>query len=118
MARIVLVSGAAGGIGRRIVARFVGLGDTVLAQDLSVEGLDHVLAECTGMPGRVNKVIADVTDSSALFDALGAVTAIHGTVDVLIANAGGAFAPTLRQTTVDSWHRDIDLNLNGTMHTV
>ena len=118
MARIVLVSGAAGGIGRRIVARFVGLGDTVLAQDLSVEGLDHVLAECTGMPGRVNKVIADVTDASALSDALGTVTAIHGTVDVLIANAGGASAPTVRQTTVDSWHRDIDLNLNGTMHTV
>src|SRR6202795_3699548 len=106
MARIVLVSGAAGGIGRRIVARFVGLGDTVLAQDLSVEGLDHVRAECTGIADRVNKVIADVTDASALSDALGAVTPIHGTVDVLIANAGGAFAPTVRQTTGDSWHRD------------
>jgi NADP-dependent 3-hydroxy acid dehydrogenase YdfG len=92
MARIVLVSGAAGGIGRRLVARFVGLGDTVLAQDLSVAGLDYLLAECTGMPGRVNKVIADVTDASALADALGAVTAIHGTADVLIANAGGASA--------------------------
>jgi len=118
MARIVLITGAAGGIGRRLVNRFVLLGDTVLAQDLSEPGLDEVAAECADMPGGVHEVVADITNAIALTEALRVAIAKHGTVDVLIANAGGASAPTIRQTTVDSWHHDVDLNLNGTMHTV
>src|SRR5580692_1022106 len=107
MARIVLITGAAGGIGRRLVNRFVSLGDTVLAQDLSETGLDQVAAECADMPGGVDKVVADITNAIALSEALRAAIATHGTVDVLIANAGGASAPTIRQTTVDSWHHDV-----------
>lgn len=118
MARIVLITGAAGGIGRSLVNRFVLLGDTVLAQDLSGPGLDEVAAECADMPGDVHKVVADITNATALSEALNAAIAMHGVVDVLIANAGGASAPTIRQTTVESWHQDVDLNLNGTMHTV
>jgi NAD(P)-dependent dehydrogenase (short-subunit alcohol dehydrogenase family) len=118
MARIVLITGAAGGIGRRLVNRFVLLGDTVFAQDLSETGLDEVVVECSNRPGRVHKVVADITNAAALSEALTAAVATHGTVDVLIANAGGATAPTIRQTTVDSWHHDVDLNLNGTMYTV
>ena len=102
MARIVLITGAAGGIGRRLVNRFVLLGDTVLAQDLSGPGLDEVVAECADMPGDVHKVVADITNATALSEALNAAIAVHGVVDVLIANAGGASAPTMRQTTVES----------------
>jgi NAD(P)-dependent dehydrogenase (short-subunit alcohol dehydrogenase family) len=118
MARIALITGAAGGIGRRLVNRFVSLGDTVLAQDLSEPELDQVAAEFSAMPGAVQKVVADITNATLLAEALNAAVARHGTVDVLVANAGGASAPTVRQTTIESWHRDVDLNLNGTMHTV
>jgi NAD(P)-dependent dehydrogenase (short-subunit alcohol dehydrogenase family) len=118
MARIALITGAAGGIGRRLVNRFVSLGDTVLAQDLSEPELDQVAAEFSAMPGAVHKVVADITNATLLAEALNAAVARHGTVDVLVANAGGASAPTVRQTTIESWHRDVDLNLNGTMHTV
>ena len=118
MARIALITGAAGGIGRRLVNRFVSLGDTVLAQDLSEPELDQVAAEFSAMPGAVHKVVADITNATLISEALNAAVARHGTVDVLVANAGGASAPTVRQTTIESWHHDVDLNLNGTMHTV
>jgi NAD(P)-dependent dehydrogenase (short-subunit alcohol dehydrogenase family) len=118
MARIVLITGAAGGIGRKLVKRFFLLGDTVFAQDLSETGLDEVVADCSDRPSRVHKVVADITNAAALSEALNTVVATHGTVDVLIANAGGASSPTVRQTTIDSWRHDVDLNLNGTMHTV
>jgi NAD(P)-dependent dehydrogenase (short-subunit alcohol dehydrogenase family) len=118
MPRIVLITGAAGGIGRRLVNRFVLLGDTVFALDVSETGLDEVIAEGSDLSGRVHKVVADITNTAALSEALNTAMATHGAVDLLVANAGGASSPTVRHTTVESWHRDVDLNLNGTMHTV
>jgi NAD(P)-dependent dehydrogenase (short-subunit alcohol dehydrogenase family) len=118
MARIVLVTGAAGGIGRRLVYRFASLGDTVLGLDVTEPGLDQVATEWTGLAGGVHKIVADLTNAVSLSHTLNEAIETHGMVDVLIANAGGASAATVRQTTIESWHHDIDLNLNGTMHTV
>lgn len=118
MARTVLITGAGGGIGRRLVYRFVSLGDTVLALDLSEEKLNLVSAECAGTAGSVHKVVADIRSAGPLADVLHAAMAECGGIEVLVANAGGASAATVRQTTVESWHRDVDLNLNGTMYTI
>lgn len=118
MARIVLVTGAAGGIGRRLVYRFASLGDTVLGLDVTEPGLDQVATEWTGLAGAVHKIVADLTNAVSLSHTLNEAIETHGMVDVLIANAGGASAAMVRQTTIESWHDDIDLNLNGTMHTV
>jgi NAD(P)-dependent dehydrogenase (short-subunit alcohol dehydrogenase family) len=118
MARTVLITGAGGGIGRRLVYRFVSLGDTVLALDLSEGKLDLVSTECAGTAGNLYKVVADIRSPVPLADTLHAAIAERGNIDVLIANAGGASAANIRQTTVESWHRDVDLNLNGSMHTI
>jgi NAD(P)-dependent dehydrogenase (short-subunit alcohol dehydrogenase family) len=117
MSRTVLITGAGGGIGRRLVYRFASLGDTVLGLDLSEEKLDLMAAECAGTPGTIHKVVADMRNAGALADALNTAMPKTG-IDVLVANAGGASAATIRQTTVESWHRDVDVNLNGTMHTI
>ena len=118
MARIVLVTGAAGGIGRTLVYRFLSSGDTVLAQDWDESRLDKVLAECRGLTAKVHKILADLTDGTAVFEKIGAAIRTHGTVDILVANAGVASSSTIRKTTIESWHHDVDTNLNGTMHSV
>lgn len=118
MARIVLVTGAAGGIGRVLVYRFVSSGDTVLAQDRVESGLDQVVTECGGLTGKVYKIVVDLTDATAVFEKIGAAVAVHGTIDILVANAGATSLSTIRKTTIESWHHDVDINLNGTMHSV
>ncbi|MBV8098696.1 MAG: SDR family oxidoreductase [Verrucomicrobia bacterium] len=118
MARIVLVTGAAGGIGRTLVYRFVSSGDIVLALDRVQSGLDHVVTECAGLTGKVYPVVADLIDTKAVFEKIDAAIRTHGTVDILIANAGVASLSTIRKTTIESWHHDVDINLNGTMHSV
>ena len=118
MARIVLVTGAAGGIGRVLVYRFVSSGDTVLAQDRFESGLDQVVTECGGLTGKVYKIVVDLTDATAVFEKIGAAVAVHGTIDILVANAGATSLSTIRKTTIESWHHDVDINLNGTMHSV
>jgi NAD(P)-dependent dehydrogenase (short-subunit alcohol dehydrogenase family) len=116
MKRNVLITGACGGIGRALCMAFVNAGDHVFAQDREAEQLKELVAQlgaehCTA-------VVADLTDSAELKLSLAQVTKKFGDVHVLVANAGAAQALTLQSTTEESWKQDMDLNLNGTFHSV
>ena len=52
----VLVTGAAGGIGREVARAFAAAGSRVAAIDLKQEAVDAVIAECEGGPIRVNLI--------------------------------------------------------------
>ncbi len=116
MSRVVLVTGAGGGIGRALCKRFVDAGDTVLALDREAAAVQQ-LADEFGTQ-RLEALAADVSDASALADAVARAVAARGPVDVAVANAGGALGTTLAHTDAASWRRDVDLNLNGTYYTV
>ncbi|WP_233866325.1 SDR family oxidoreductase [Paraburkholderia adhaesiva] len=116
MSRVVLVTGASGGIGRALCKRFLDAGDTVLALDR-----DEALAESLRVDfggERLEALVADVSDAATMSDAVSAGVAARGPVDVVVANAGGALGTTLALTDAAGWRRDIDLNLNGAYYTV
>ncbi|MCP3706086.1 SDR family oxidoreductase [Paraburkholderia sp. CNPSo 3274] len=119
MSRVVLVTGASGGIGRALCKRFLEAGDTVLALDRDAAGVRQLAAEF-GEAGaaRLEPLAADVSDQAAVTEAVARGVAARGPVDVAVANAGGALGTTLAHTDAASWRRDIDLNLNGTYYTV
>ena len=116
MNRVVLVTGACGGIGSALCRRFVELGDTVLALDLDAAALEALAAGLGA--DRVSPVVADLADAAAVQRAVEQAVELRGPVDVLVANAGGAKAGTLASTDITSWQRDVNLNLNGTYYTV
>ncbi|MEI7774631.1 MAG: SDR family oxidoreductase [Verrucomicrobiota bacterium] len=116
MSRNILITGACGGIGRALCASFVAAGDHVFAQDRNATQLAELADELSR--DHCTPVLADITDSKALQDALAKATAEKGEVQVLIANAGAAEALTLQTTTEESWKKDMDLNLNGTFNCV
>jgi NAD(P)-dependent dehydrogenase (short-subunit alcohol dehydrogenase family) len=116
MSRVVLVTGACGGIGRAICKRFVDAGDTVLALDREAAAVQQLADEFGAQ--RLEALAADVSDAAALADAVARAVAARGPVDVAVANAGGALGTTLAHTDAASWRRDVDLNLNGTYYTV
>ncbi|PXX44201.1 SDR family oxidoreductase [Undibacterium pigrum] len=115
MKRHVLITGACGGIGSVLCQRFIANGDQVYAQDLPDTALDALVAKL-GAQDCV-AVAADLTDAAALQTSL--ATALQGNgIDVLVANAGAAQSLNLASTTASSWKQDLDLNLNGTFHSV
>jgi NAD(P)-dependent dehydrogenase (short-subunit alcohol dehydrogenase family) len=116
MNRVVLVTGACGGIGRVLCRRFVEEGDTVLALDIDATAL-AALATDLGA-AHVTPVAVDIGDAAAVQGAVAKAVAERGPVDVVVANAGAAEGLTLAKTDAASWQRDVHLNLNGTYHTV
>lgn len=103
--KIVLVTGAAGGIGRAICGLFAAEGAKVAASDLTapdeVEGATLVLA-------------LDVTRESDWALAVSQVVSRFGRLDVLINNAGIALTKDLEATTLDEWRQVMAVNLDGT----
>jgi NAD(P)-dependent dehydrogenase (short-subunit alcohol dehydrogenase family) len=105
-----LVTGAANGIGRATVDRFLAEGAMVFAVDrvLTTNGSAH--------PG-LTWIEADVTDGEAMADAA-AAAAGSGRLDICVANAGVGKIEDFVDGSRESWMRVIDVNLIGVMLTL
>lgn len=114
--RIVMITGAAGGIGSALCSHFAALGARVLAVDVDSSSLDTSTA-AYGQEG-VTAVAVDILDRAALRNAIGQVVRSFGAIDTLINNAGAAAATALANTTPATWDSDVALNLTGAFNCV
>ena len=84
--KVVVVTGAAAGIGRAVARRFAREGARVAAWD--VTAAPDLAAELEGLGGEAAFARVDVTDSAAVEAATAAVIERWGRYDVLVNNAG------------------------------
>ena len=102
MSRSVLVTGGNRGIGLAIARAFAAAGDKVA-----------VTHRGSGAPPGLFGVVCDVTDAAAVDAAFTAAEAQHGTVEVLVANAGITDDTLLLRMSEESFTRVLDANLTG-----
>lgn len=110
MARVVLITGGAGGMGRAIAARFLADGDTVMLADRT----DDALAEASAQLGDVETVTADVTVVDDCERMVAATVQRLGKLDVMVCTAGVWVEGPTAYMTEEQWDRTIDVNLKGT----
>jgi NAD(P)-dependent dehydrogenase (short-subunit alcohol dehydrogenase family) len=110
MARVVLITGGAGGMGRAIAARFLADGDTVMLADRT----DEALAEAAARLGEVETVTADVTVVDDCEHMVAATVERLGGIDVTVCTAGVWVEGPTVDMTEEQWDRTIDVNLKGT----
>jgi NAD(P)-dependent dehydrogenase (short-subunit alcohol dehydrogenase family) len=113
--KVAAVTGAASGIGRAIVRRFVTEGAQVVAGDLAGDGLD-TLARELGDAVVVRR--GDVTDEADQAALVAAALDHFGRLDIAVANAGAGGAALLVDMEVAEWRRLVDLLLTGAFLTV
>jgi NAD(P)-dependent dehydrogenase (short-subunit alcohol dehydrogenase family) len=112
--KVVVVTGAAKGIGRAIAERFASVGSSVVVNDLDQESAEAVAVSINGSGGTAIAAAADVSDSEQVASVFAATMEHFGTVDVLVNNAG-LVSPMLHFFDADEawWRRIIDVNLTG-----
>ncbi len=86
--KVVIVTGAAAGIGRATALRFAEEGVRVAAWDVSGSGADNLLRDIEAAGGEGHFDVVDVSDSEAVAAAVASIVERWHRIDVLINNAG------------------------------
>ena len=112
--KTVIVTGAAGGIGKEAVERFAREGAKIVAVDLKQSPLDDALAIAKSAGGEAIAVDADVSNESDVQRYVDEAVSRFGGVDVLFNNAGieGAVVP-LDQYPIDMFEKVLAVNVTG-----
>ncbi|MEV7682395.1 SDR family oxidoreductase [Streptomyces sp. NPDC088341] len=115
--QLVLVTGAAGGIGRATAFAFAEAGARIVAVDLDREGAARTaeLARLIGAPEAWAEQ-TDVGDGQAMEKLAEKVATEYGIVDVLVNNAGIGLSGAFLDTTAEDWKKVLDVNLWGVIH--
>jgi len=116
--RIVLITGAARGIGAACADAFARAGARVAVCDIDIAGADATARQLQQAGGTARPWRLDVRDRSDWERVLAKITSTWGPVDVLIGNAGiMPVGPVLEiPEAVD--RRQVEVNLNGIIHGV
>lgn len=119
--RVVLVTGAARGMGRSHCVRLAEEGASVVAVDLADadDDLQRTAEEVGWVGARCVTAHADVRDPAAMEAAVARGIDRFGGLDGVIASAG-IYPPARRSWELDDelWQRALDVNLTGVWHTV
>ncbi|MBO0840868.1 MAG: SDR family oxidoreductase [Sciscionella sp.] len=113
--KVVVVTGAARGIGAGVAKRLASQGAKLALVGLEADELHKVAAECGREAGAWE---ADVTDWDQLATAFAAVIERYGRIDVLVANAGIASAGFIRSVDPAAFEKVVEVDLLGVWRTV
>lgn len=112
----VLVTGAAHGIGRAISLLLAREGAAIAIIDQNLPGAEETATMIRQEGGTAFAVKGDITDVASLSAAIDECEAALGQISTLVNNAAYSEAGDLDRISLEMWHKEIDINLNGTYH--
>lgn len=112
--KVIIVTGAAAGIGRATALAFAARGGAVTIADLNEAGLEEVQQQIKKDGGQVLVVKTDVANADACQQMVDCTMERFGRLDVIFNNAGISGNRGLAaDLSLDDWHKVININLNG-----
>ncbi|MEE6272620.1 SDR family oxidoreductase [Georgenia sp. MJ206] len=117
--KVAVVTGGARGIGAGIVRRLAAEGARVIFTYASSVGeADALTTAVVGSGGYAAGVRVDSADRAAIRDAITAVVAREGRLDIVVSNAGGGTLKRVQHLSDDEIDRMIAVNIRGTLDTI
>ena len=113
--KVILVTGAAQGIGRGIALRLAKEGVDIALVDLKADKLADVAKEIEALGRKTTIFAADISHRDEVFAAVEHAEKTLGGFDVMINNAGIAQVKPLADVTPEDMDRIFKINVNGTM---
>jgi NAD(P)-dependent dehydrogenase (short-subunit alcohol dehydrogenase family) len=114
--RVVLITGAASGIGRQLALTLAAEGARIAALDLQGPALEALAAELKGRP--LAHAVADVTDAAATQAAVARLEGQLGPTDLLIASAGVGRETSATDFRPEVMAEVINVNLLGVVNSI
>ncbi len=111
--RVVVVSGAASGMGAASATEFAARGATVVLVDINRVGAQAVADQCRSSGAEVAVISGDVSDSAFCTEAIDEVVDRFGAVDVLVNAAGTIHRGDALGTSDADWRRVMAVNVDG-----
>lgn len=108
--KIVVITGAATGIGRATAQAFAREGARLALIDIDANGLGLTASDCSIAP-QVTSIVADLSTGRGVTDAFDDVLhASDGHIDILFNNVGVGFVRSFDEIDDDAWQRTMELN--------
>lgn len=112
---IVVLSGAASGIGRAIAKLLCQSGAVIHALDVDGQGLESLVSEAEGA-GVIHTYCVNVTDYSSYSTVVEKILKTSVVIDYLFNNAGVTLLGEAQNLPFDRWKWLLDINLMGAVH--
>ncbi len=116
--KTVLVTGAAGGIGRATALAFARQGSRLALVDIDGERLSETEADVKALGAECRSFVLDVASEDHVGELASGTKAQFGGIDVLVNVAGVAIGGDIADTTLDDWHWILGVNLRGPINTI
>jgi 3-oxoacyl-[acyl-carrier protein] reductase len=112
--KVVIVTGASGGLGMNFCRAFLKEGARVGVNDVSRDLVDRAVAQLSPL-GPVVGLVADVCQRSSIETMVSRVVQEFGCLNILVNNAGGSLHTPYKFGEIDepSWDKVVDVNLKG-----
>jgi NAD(P)-dependent dehydrogenase (short-subunit alcohol dehydrogenase family) len=116
--QVVVVTGAAQGLGLAVARKFADAGAVVFMTDIQAEKLDAAAATISGSGGRAHAVAVDGADPASLRRLRATIERVAGgRLDVLVNNAGGWRYGTAKEITTSDWSWTFRVNVETVFFT-
>ena len=116
--KVIVISGAASGIGRSTARAFAQEGSRLHLTDIDELGLESLGAELRTLGCKVDVHQVDCTEAEQVLALAEKVMSLDGRVDVLHNNAGVVVGGPVEKLSLDDWRWQIGVNLWGVVHGV
>ncbi|AAK65926.1 SDR family oxidoreductase [Sinorhizobium meliloti] len=115
MDKVILITGASGGIGEGIARELGVAGAKILLGARRQARIEAIATEIRDAGGTALAQVLDVTDRHSVAAFAQAAVDTWGRIDVLVNNAGVMPLSPLAAVKVDEWERMIDVNIKGVL---
>ena len=111
--KVAVVTGASSGLGADAARAYAAYGADVALLARRKEKLDAVVDEIKATGKNAIAVQCDVSNEESVKNAVEEVLEHYGKIDILLNNAGVAFAGSVENMTVEQWDMAMDVNVKG-----
>jgi 3-oxoacyl-[acyl-carrier protein] reductase len=111
--KVVVVTGAAHGLGRATALRLAAEGAKLVLGDIEGEALARTAAQIEALNQPVQTVVGDLTEQAVAENLIDTAMTAFGRIDGLVNNLGGARNAKIWEMSVEDWDFTLRLNLRG-----